>query len=478
MVKPLIPYMRKSSKEDPALSRDRQRRTIRTWAQQNGVKLAAEVWEPGVSGSKHWRERGLGEAVAACERGEAAGIVVEEQSRLNRANLLATAEVLAAIDDAGIRLVCITDGIDTTNGDQELNLGMRALLAREQWKQYARRMEHSKANAVARGVHISGKVPVGYLRPHAGARLERDPKKAKYVKAAFQLRATGAALADVARMLDKRLPGGPGGDGAWNRNTVASLLANRVYLGEARQGKHVKADAHAALVDAATFATVTALARKSETAPHATAKTLLAGIARCGRCGYMLDRNRVSRDYFAYRCRGRSATGVCEAPASAMADKLEALVDGEVLARLRDRKIEQRPARVDVERVHQRLAAVRAKRAPFEDPEYVAVLGVAAATRALAQVDAEIRALEDELADFVVSDGEVSLIDVVDVWPTLTVDEKRHVIGSMVEAVHVSRGPRGVPLDERTAITWRGDVVPVIRPTRGRTKVKVGAAAA
>jgi len=89
----LIPYMRKSSGEDPAGSLARQRRAIRHWAEANGVELAHEVWEPGVSGSKHWRERALGEAVAAVECGDAAGIVVEEQSRLTRGRQLDVAEL-------------------------------------------------------------------------------------------------------------------------------------------------------------------------------------------------------------------------------------------------------------------------------------------------------------------------------------------------------------------------------------------------
>ncbi len=129
-MKPLIPYMRKSSKEDPAGSLERQKRAIHAWAEQTGTALAEEIWEPGVSGNKPWRERGLGLAVAAVERGEASGIVVEEQSRLSRANGLQTAEVWDALQKAGARLVVVAEGLDTATGDQELNFAIRAALAR------------------------------------------------------------------------------------------------------------------------------------------------------------------------------------------------------------------------------------------------------------------------------------------------------------------------------------------------------------
>ena len=65
--RPLIPYMRQSRKKSEAtISIDEQRRDIHRWADAAGVPLAAEVVEQNVSGSKPWRERGLGEAIAAC----------------------------------------------------------------------------------------------------------------------------------------------------------------------------------------------------------------------------------------------------------------------------------------------------------------------------------------------------------------------------------------------------------------------------
>jgi DNA invertase Pin-like site-specific DNA recombinase len=99
--KPLVPYMRQSRAKERTISVAEQRRDIQTWAQANGVDLASEVVEQGVSGSKSWRERALGEAVDACERGEAAGIVVAWQDRLSRENGHGTAEVWEALEKAG-----------------------------------------------------------------------------------------------------------------------------------------------------------------------------------------------------------------------------------------------------------------------------------------------------------------------------------------------------------------------------------------
>jgi DNA invertase Pin-like site-specific DNA recombinase len=84
--RPLVPYLRQSRRKERTISIDSQRADIRRWAGQHGVGLAAEVVEQNVSGSKPWRERAIGAAIGACERGEAAGIIVAWQDRLSREN--------------------------------------------------------------------------------------------------------------------------------------------------------------------------------------------------------------------------------------------------------------------------------------------------------------------------------------------------------------------------------------------------------
>ena len=473
----LIPYGRKSSREDPAVSKARQDRATKAWAKGAKVKLRPIVWEPGVKGSHDWRERGLGEAIAACARGEADGIVVEEQNRLSRENGLATAEMWLELEKAGARLVCIADGIDTANGDHELNFSIRAALAREQWKQYRRRAEASKLDAVGRGIHI-GPAPVGYVRDlHEPLRLDKTTYRA--VRAAFELRSTGASYGDVVRLLDRKIPGGPSGEGAWAKNTVKRLLSNRVYLGEARGGAgHVKAGAHPAIVDERTFEACQALARRDERPAPPSARSLLAGVALCRSCGYALQRSTVGGEYRVYTCRGRHAGKVCEAPITAMAGALDELVLEAALERLEGLEIEETP--VDTRELEARLRTAQAKRKPFEDPGYVQLLGLDGAKRALKVVDAEIAELQDELAEkLTAGDVQVGSLDAADVLRNGTTDERREILGAMLEGVVVGRAARGTPLVRRVEAVWRGETLPIARPSRGRrAKVRAGAPAA
>ena len=204
----LIPCLRRSKGEDPGTSQVRQRNAIQAWAERNGVELAPEVWELNVSGSKKWRDRGLGLAIAAVERGEAAGIIVEEQDRLSREDMLATAEVWDALDRAGARLVCAVQGVDTATGYDELRFTIQAAIAREQWKAYARRMASMKEQKIEAGIWI-GPVPLGFVK-NDDKTLRVNPAEARIVAGLYDARLAGAGIPTLARKLQAETLGGRG----------------------------------------------------------------------------------------------------------------------------------------------------------------------------------------------------------------------------------------------------------------------------
>jgi DNA invertase Pin-like site-specific DNA recombinase len=213
-MKPVIPYLRQSRAKERTISIEEQRRDVRRWAEAAGVPLAPEVIEQNVSGSKPWRARALGEAVDACERGEAAGIVVAWQDRLSRENGRATAEVWEALERAGARLVCAAEGLDTASGDHEMLFTIKAAIAREQWKRYRANWERARRSSIENGVP-TGKAATGY-RKHKGGRLEVVPREARKVEQAFELRAQGVPFSEIGRRF------------GWGHSTTRQILANEV----------------------------------------------------------------------------------------------------------------------------------------------------------------------------------------------------------------------------------------------------------
>jgi site-specific DNA recombinase len=298
----LIPYMRKSSGEDPTGSLERQRRAIRAWAELNKVELAPEVWEPGVSGKTPWQQRGLGLAIEAVGRGEAAGIVCEEQSRMSREKGLQTAEVWDALQRVGARLVCVAEGMDTASSDQELNFSIRAALAREQWKQYQRRSRANVERANRLGYQIA-RMPLGYRKDEHG-RIEVDPATAPLVREVFERRASGAGwnpLADYLTEVTGR---------RWPLNSVRELVRNDLYKGVLRHGDLISEWSPGAVVDEALWAAAQRRTTHDPRASRSDGFYLLSGLARCGACGYALNPNRAGTrkdgsERLRYVCRNR-----------------------------------------------------------------------------------------------------------------------------------------------------------------------------
>jgi DNA invertase Pin-like site-specific DNA recombinase len=496
----LQPYYRQSRRRERTITFEEQDEIVQRWAAQHPeVTLLPPIIERGVSGSKPWREREIGTAIEACEHGRAGGIVVPWQDRLSRENGLATAEVWEAMDRGSFRLVCVEDNVDTATGDHELLFQIRAAIARDMWKRSRARFENAKRKAVVeRGIHV-GPIPFGYARPldpenpekHLpNTPLLRDRRNSRAVSRAFELRASGATIAEVCALLDKLAPGGPSGHGVWNRNTVTRLLKNRVYLGEARGGEgYVHPAAHPALTDQETFDTVQALFRRADPATQPPVKgaptTMLGGIARCGGCGYALDRQLIAKKYVALRCRKRSATGVCPAPTAVMVHALDEHVRGEIRARFaaaRPVEIEQVAVGANVEALHAQLAKARHKRTPFEDPDYVAALGIEAAKRGIAKVDEEIAEIETKLAGAIprgLQDVSTQLVTALLVDEELPDAGWRALAGALLAAVVVSRGARGDSVASRTRIFWKGDELPFRLPVRSPwAKVEAGVDAA
>jgi DNA invertase Pin-like site-specific DNA recombinase len=311
--RPLIPYLRQSRAKERTISIDEQRRDIQGWAEGAGVQLATEIIEQGVSGSKPWRERAIGDAIGACERGEASGIVVAWQDRLSRENGLATAEVWEALDKAGARLVCAAEGLDTATGDHELTFQIKSAIARDQWKRYRGNFARAQQNAHEHGIP-NGRPSVGY-RKGPDRRLLVDKKGAAKVREMFAMRSAGESFAVIARHF------------GLSHSTVRQILRNDVYLGTLRCGRMATENAHPAIVTKELFDAANATRTRQPVPPGDTTKDrLLLGLARCQGCSRTLkvvQRRRVDGSVVqSYFCKNQ-ASAQCSERAYVHCDDLD-----------------------------------------------------------------------------------------------------------------------------------------------------------
>jgi DNA invertase Pin-like site-specific DNA recombinase len=439
--KPLIPYLRQSRTKERSVSIEEQRRDVTEWARANGATLANEIVEESVSGSKPWRERELGRAVEACERGEAQGIIVAWQDRLSRENGLATAEVWNALERANARLVCAAEGLDTDRGDQELVFSIKAAIAREQWKRYGANWQRTVRGAIERGVYVSTLVPVGFARGE-DKRLVPDEQTAPIIRELFQRRGAGESWEALARFLDSALSKPDGRK--WGRSTVTKIIKNRAYLGEAHQGKIVNRSAHPAIVTRAKFERAQPVKGES---PRRSG-SLLVGVLSCGSCGRPLGHTSAAD----YGCRSRA----CSARAYVRLARADAYVTNAFLAwfdqfdhvtvALTETAPNAPNAAATLEIAEDELRTFL-ERDQSGIPS--AIWNEAKTKKTTAVDDARDALLKSERPAESISE----VHEFVEVWDTQSTAEKRDIMLTLIERVVVAKGTG--PVAERLTIVWR-----------------------
>lgn len=406
------------------------------------------------SGTKSDRP-GFLEAQARVERGETDGIAVAKLDRFAR-SVADCAAAVKRIQAAGGVLLSAHESIDTSGAFGRFVLNVMSAMAELEVERIRENWEAAREAAVARGVHVSSKVPTGYRRGEDG-RLEVVPGVP--IREVFLAKADGASWRELGRLLEDAGVQTPYGADRWQAGSLRKLIANRVYLGEARSGEFVLRDAHDALLNesewqAAQFAGVKSVG--------AGGGALLAGLIRCAGCGYVLkadtmrDRKGVKRRL--YRCRDH-ATGECTGRASVLGSVVEPWVVEQFFATfpgLQARAIESSEeisaAEIWVREAERELVLYR------DTP--IAGVGQELWAEGMQARVRELEAAHRRLGDARGAAATAQLPTAPEwraMWPDLSVGDQREVLSGSVGAVFVRRcAQRNVPIEERALILWAG----------------------
>lgn len=340
IVLPLDLYVRVSDVRgrsgDTYISPDVQEERCRALAASRGYEVGVVFLDEDKSGGKMDRP-GLNQAIARIEEGVSAGIIVAKLDRFAR-TLIGGLQTLEKINGLGGAVIVADGEFDTSTATGELVLNMMLSLAQFELRRIRENWTAAQTRAVDRGVHISSRVPPGYVLPRgddgAALPLEPHPTYGPMIREAFAMAAHGEKYARVADYLNAE--GVASGDSSthWQSNRIKRLLANRVYLGEARYGSIVKADAHEPLTTPETFL----LAQRGESGVALSqSEYLLTGLCRCAECLYSMKPNKARGHTTAfYRCQVNTATGKCSHPSSISMSKLEEYVLDQFLSRVPD----------------------------------------------------------------------------------------------------------------------------------------------
>jgi site-specific DNA recombinase len=351
----LLAYARVSAvrgREGPGfISESDQFARCRSYAETYGHEIVAEDSDLDVSGGQMSRpafDRFLG-LVAS---GSADGLIVAKLDRFARSNVGALAAV-EAIEDAGGTLISVNEQLDASTGAGRF---LRSILfAAAQWERerIGEQWFSARSSAVERGIHITPHIPAGYKRgqktndPATDRRLAPNGVHAETIRQAFAMAAQGDTDTEIARLLnDRKLTIVSVSDGEketyWQSFRVPRILANRVYLGEARSGAGVvNLDAHEPLVDEQTWMLAQHRPeRQGLRAPSRNAKSapsILSGIVRCAGCSFAMKPQSAGKTSPAiYRCVKTSVHGRCEASSVISKQRVEDYVVEQFLAAYED----------------------------------------------------------------------------------------------------------------------------------------------
>ena len=470
----LLSYIRVSDvrgREGPAfISPDEQREKCAAFASAMGHTIVDEGEELDRSGGDMSRPVFIS-LLERIEAGEADGMIVAKLNRFARSNVGAW-QALERIKGAGGELLSVEENIDTSTATGRFLRDFMLIAANWERERIGEQWLSARTRAVGRGIHVSRHIPPGYKRlpkstnPETDRRLVPHPEHAEAVQTAFTMAARGEPYARIAEYLTrKKVPIGGNGQSLWEANRIKRLLANRVYLGEARSGQGiVNPDAHKPLVSELTWT----LAQRKPVlpSPSPTGQTLLAGLCRCASCSFAM-RSQAPRGGVigTYRCRTGSVADRCPSPTSIS------------LARLNDYVLEQFLAHAPVtleptgdaneEEQELALAAVEAEqsyREALTNVELRRQIGNADHDRMIAALyDAWQTSLESvpTSAKSAPAVNSANLRELVEELQEHGDTAKlRELLGSAIQAVFVKPAAsraRNLPIEDRVRIVWRDE---------------------
>lgn len=434
-------------KGDSFQSPKAQRDACRRDATNHGHRILKVFEELDVSGGASVRP-GLDAIIARIESGESQGIIVARFDRFSR-SLSGALAAIDRIEKAGGVVVSVAEKFDTTTPIGRAVVRILLVLAELYRDQQTEAFAESRRRAVERGVHIVARVPFGYTR-EKGQPLEPDNATAAVVREIFERRALGEAYSTIYRDLNARGITTTEG-GRWTTVGLAQLIENRAYLGEARSGRIVNAEAHPALVDAETWQR--AQGKKSRT-PHRERKSLLAGLIRCAGCSRAL----TGGGSLSYFCHGQHAAGRCPAAASIRQARTDEWVVEQFFDRLGSLQGQTRPGNADLTAAQAAVDRAERELVAWRDDVQISDLdrGVY-----LSGLETRVRARDDAIVALELAREKTAHVDLPTVavleplWDSMTNAEKRKMLGAVIDVVFLRGGRR--PVGERLHICWRGE---------------------
>jgi len=372
-------------------------------------------------------------AIERIERGELEGVIVWNFARFTR-SLASSVAFLELIERAGGQLYSTSEQIDPTTPAGRMTRNFLFSIAQAEREQKAEGFDKAKADAVKRGIWTAPVVPFGY-RKNAERRLEPDPVEGPVRAEVIRRRGAGHSW----RLLAKYIREETGR--SFLPAAVRQMVRSRTSLGEASQGKHVNPNAHEPLVDRATWEAAQVAQPKPARGIHGEA--LLGGLVRCAGCSRRVSSTfRNGRRY--YSCRRYHAAGDCPEPASISAPLIEPYVTEALFAHARQLAYTSSERTSAIENAQEKLEEAEAELALYQETVRLSEVGAAHFEAGMRSRVADVEEARRVLTARRLASPRVLPGTLSDLWPKLSVVERRQVLRGAFSVIWIRRGRKAV----------------------------------
>ena len=233
-------YSRFSSDRQSAVSIEDQIRKCREYASRQGwVVLEGHVYaDHAISGTSAERI-GLQSLLAAAEQKARAfdAILIDDTSRLTR-KLADALNLYERLTFAGVRLVAVSQGVDSESSQAEILFGVHGLIDSVYSRELGLKTHRGMQGCALKALHTGGRV-FGYrsVREADGVKLEIVEQEAATIRRMFDLYGKGQSLKRIAYLLNSEGVKSPQPQKgrvsqSWCVSSVRHILKNRRYTGQ------------------------------------------------------------------------------------------------------------------------------------------------------------------------------------------------------------------------------------------------------
>jgi site-specific DNA recombinase len=443
-------YLRQSVSKEESISIELQEAAGREHCRQHGYQVVSVKADPGISG-RTFNRPAVREVIDMIEQHQADVIVLWKWSRLSRARL-DWAVAVDRVENAGGRIESATEPLDTTTSAGRLARGMLAEFAAFESERIGDVWKETHQRRRKAGLPAQGGPRFGYVKD--GDNYTPDPITGPILAELYHRYIAGEGFTRLMGWLQTTGTTNTAG-GQWERSRITRLLDSGFGAGLIIHGKGKKASywpgRHDPVITQEEW--VRYLERREEAPPPprtAEPTYFLSGLIKCGDCGSPMHANYTAGKPIGYICsryaRKRDVRCVTGSRLRAEREVYEWLAElaneTETAAQIEARALAHQITAVnDATAIERQLGKLNTKMAALTSRYLDGKVPEAAYLATSPKLQAEHDSLTSRLKD--ATRRQRRQIDTsvlrptMDLWPRLTVDERRRFAASVIKEVRV-----------------------------------------